>query len=521
MPSPSPLPAATVVARLSTDGATARHIGDALDRELRCRKRSRLPPSSSPMDAGRSPAFPRSTRRGGRAGAGRVRRRRGGGPCAARSRRSRPRTGCARASRASRRSRPVVSSCTGRTIAPACGRTASASRSRRRSPSAPATTAPRAAACSRSTRSRSDDGASEAPDLPAPPPARKKSRRARHRHRHRRARHRRGEGAASTGAGERHRRPRGHHRARECTHQPRRRLVEVIHAGGLGAARFRARAPYALVFANILLEPLTRLATPMARLVAPERTGRALRPARRRRRAPRLPAIVPAGSCSCAASALEGWATLVLVRAARPASVGSTRGHLYAQRLELSAAPTFFRNRCFLPCGWSIAGPHGGSIDCRHVRSPLPVVRGSHRARSKRAARRGAAHRTRAARLDRLHRAALRSPPERIRAGVARSGSPGSPALPARPASRSFCMERAVLFVDGRYTLQVARAGRYLAVRHRAPRGDAAGSLDRGQSHQRRPPRLRPLAAHGRGRRAAGQGLRRGRRRRWSRSSPT
>ena len=30
MPSPSPLPAATVVARLSTDGAAALHIGDVL-----------------------------------------------------------------------------------------------------------------------------------------------------------------------------------------------------------------------------------------------------------------------------------------------------------------------------------------------------------------------------------------------------------------------------------------------------------------------------------------------------------
>ena len=85
----------------------------------------------------------------------------------------------------------------------------------------------------------------------------------------------------------------------------------------------------------------------------------------------------------------------------------------------------------------SIAGLTGSPIDCRHVRSPLPVVRGSSRARGKRAARRGAAHRTRAARLDRLHRAALRPPPERIRAGVARSGSPGSPASPARPAPRS------------------------------------------------------------------------------------
>src|SRR6266849_10408062 len=46
-------------------------------------------------------------------------------------------------------------------------------------------------------------------------------------------------------------------------------FVEVMHAGGLAAQRFRARAPFTLVFANILLAPLRRLATPMAGLVAP------------------------------------------------------------------------------------------------------------------------------------------------------------------------------------------------------------------------------------------------------------
>jgi ribosomal protein L11 methyltransferase len=45
--------------------------------------------------------------------------------------------------------------------------------------------------------------------------------------------------------------------------------VEVIHATGLRAAAFRARGPYRLIFANILLEPLRGLATPIARLVAP------------------------------------------------------------------------------------------------------------------------------------------------------------------------------------------------------------------------------------------------------------
>ena len=45
--------------------------------------------------------------------------------------------------------------------------------------------------------------------------------------------------------------------------------IEVIHAAGLGAAAFRSRAPFGLVFANILLEPLIQLATPISRLLAP------------------------------------------------------------------------------------------------------------------------------------------------------------------------------------------------------------------------------------------------------------
>jgi ribosomal protein L11 methyltransferase len=41
-------------------------------------------------------------------------------------------------------------------------------------------------------------------------------------------------------------------------------FVEIIHATGLSANRFRARGPYDLVLANILLGPLTQLARPMA-----------------------------------------------------------------------------------------------------------------------------------------------------------------------------------------------------------------------------------------------------------------
>jgi ribosomal protein L11 methyltransferase len=47
-------------------------------------------------------------------------------------------------------------------------------------------------------------------------------------------------------------------------------LVECMRAAGLSDARFRARAPFDLVFANILLGPLTRLARPMRRMLAPD-----------------------------------------------------------------------------------------------------------------------------------------------------------------------------------------------------------------------------------------------------------
>jgi ribosomal protein L11 methyltransferase len=90
-------------------------------------------------------------------------------------------------------------------------------------------------------------------------------------------------------------------------------LVEVTQAAGLGAGRLRARAPFALVLANILLDPLRRLATPMARLVAPG--GRVV-----------LSGLLAAqGSAALAAYRarglvlerripLEGWVTLVLRR---------------------------------------------------------------------------------------------------------------------------------------------------------------------------------------------------------------
>jgi len=92
--------------------------------------------------------------------------------------------------------------------------------------------------------------------------------------------------------------------------------IEIIHAEGLAAQRFRRRAPFALILANILLEPLQGLATPMARLAAPN--GRVV-----------LSGLLLGQAGAALASyrarglvlerriRLEGWATLVLARPAK------------------------------------------------------------------------------------------------------------------------------------------------------------------------------------------------------------
>jgi ribosomal protein L11 methyltransferase len=93
-------------------------------------------------------------------------------------------------------------------------------------------------------------------------------------------------------------------------------LVEVAHAAGLDARRLRARAPFGLVLANILLDPLRRMATPMARLTAPG--GRVVLSgllAAQARAA--LAAYRPRGLVLERRIALEGWVTLVLRRPGR------------------------------------------------------------------------------------------------------------------------------------------------------------------------------------------------------------
>ena len=87
--------------------------------------------------------------------------------------------------------------------------------------------------------------------------------------------------------------------------------IEVVHAAGLGRRRFRAGGRYRLIFANILLEPLQRLATPMARLVAPG--GHVvLSGLLTAQGGPALAAYRARGLVLERRIRLEGWVTLVL-----------------------------------------------------------------------------------------------------------------------------------------------------------------------------------------------------------------
>jgi len=95
-----------------------------------------------------------------------------------------------------------------------------------------------------------------------------------------------------------------------------RAYVEIVHRAGLAAQRFRQRAPFELIFANILLEPLRQLATPMARLVAPNGqvvlSGLLLSQA-----GPALASYRARGLVLVRRIRLEGWVTLVLARPRR------------------------------------------------------------------------------------------------------------------------------------------------------------------------------------------------------------
>jgi len=93
------------------------------------------------------------------------------------------------------------------------------------------------------------------------------------------------------------------------------RFVEVVKADGVTGRSLRAHAPFGLVFANILLGPLQRFAAPLTQLTAPG--ARVILSGL-------LPSQANAAIAAYRALALErridvdGWTTLVLARRARP-----------------------------------------------------------------------------------------------------------------------------------------------------------------------------------------------------------
>jgi ribosomal protein L11 methyltransferase len=95
-----------------------------------------------------------------------------------------------------------------------------------------------------------------------------------------------------------------------------RAYIEIVPRAGLRAQRFRQGAPFDLIFANILLEPLQQLATPMARLVA--RNGHVVLSGLLLSQAgPALASYRARGLVLVRRIRLEGWATLVLARPRR------------------------------------------------------------------------------------------------------------------------------------------------------------------------------------------------------------
>ena len=264
---------------------------------------------------------------------------------------------------------------------------------------------------------------------------RRRAAHSRSRHRHRRARHRRRPRAAPARACDRHRRRRGARGARQCAAQPRRRPGRVVHADGVGGAGDpRARAPFDLVFANILLGPLQRLAAPLRRLVAP---GRPVVLSGLCRRRP-MPCSPPIARLALERRLdLDGWTTLVFVRRAR-----SRPGVARRRRRSIDCARMF--------------EAHFQSFEDRSDR-------GDERAAgcgAARGTRRGAGSTASSCRA-----------PTATRTNTCRrapSGSPGSPASPARPASPSCSPTARSLFVDGRYQVQAREEvdGAAFAIEH-------------------------------------------------------
>ena len=93
-------------------------------------------------------------------------------------------------------------------------------------------------------------------------------------------------------------------------------LVDILRANGLSDRRMRRRAPFDLVFANILLGPLKLLAKPIRRCAAPGAriVVSGLLPGQANAA---LAAYRAAGFALERRIPLDGWVTLILVREAR------------------------------------------------------------------------------------------------------------------------------------------------------------------------------------------------------------
>jgi len=90
-------------------------------------------------------------------------------------------------------------------------------------------------------------------------------------------------------------------------------FVSFVHATGTKSPAITGRAPYDLIFANILLGPLLRLAVPLSRLAAPN--GRVVLSGLLPSHANAVLAIYRAQGLSLVRRrVLEGWVTLVLKR---------------------------------------------------------------------------------------------------------------------------------------------------------------------------------------------------------------
>lgn len=93
-------------------------------------------------------------------------------------------------------------------------------------------------------------------------------------------------------------------------------LIRAVHAAGVAAGAVREAAPYDLVFANILLAPLKRLAPPLARVVRPGGTI-VLSGLLRAHGNVALAAYRGQGLMLIRRIELEGWVTLILRRPTR------------------------------------------------------------------------------------------------------------------------------------------------------------------------------------------------------------